>query len=635
MAIMPIKICTFNYFLVFLLIPVNACPDECFCAKTSVSCTNGLSESWTDLLLSIWKSQIHKLDIHGANFHSINKLWMLPNIRHIHLLNNHISQIDEFTFIGLVHLKSLQLSQNTIDNLRSDVFQDLDNLASLNLSHNSLTKIPNGIFLRKSHLTHIDLSHNMIIQIGADLFNGLTSLTHLDISYNKINVISPTAFNTLINMKVLHMCDNQLVHLHEQAMINLNNLTHLHLENNPWNCQCGLNWIIRDLHNHAYYKNRQRMICNQPLVLQGTPIEQLEFDELTCQPPIILNITQNITVSHLQDVTLWCNASGEPTPGVYWTTPMGQILVHPSHAMWLPPELYIHKGQHAFAGARSYFKSEATVQKDGSLVISQIRNYFAGQFTCTAINPSGYVNETIFVTQKSTISEIFMINMILAAGSAGICIVLTLIYGGICLCLEACLKKNKKMFDLPDIIIDDSECGEHTPLHSPAPCQHSPFWIQSLRASPQKYGGNTPLATSDSEEEIDGAVKLKLRQSLEEARRQLRIEVDRRMTMARSQMKEVKIQMKDLKQSGSQYIHKLGENSRYKLQTIRASSRQYGQRMREGVVLGVEQVKHHIHSMKELCGTGDISHTISIASMTNVDTEVQSHVVVTKTETVV
>ena len=75
--------------------------------------------------------------------------------------------------------------------------------------------------------------------------------------------------------------------------------------------------------------------------------------------------------------------------------------------------------------------------------------------------------------------------------------------------------------------------------------------------------------------------------------------------------------MQTIKESGSQYAT-----------TIRTSTGQYAQRVRVGVQLGVEQVKYHVQSMKELCGTGDINQTVSTVSIsTNVDNQETTEVI--------
>ena len=127
-------------------------------------------------------------------------------------------------------------------------------------------------------------------------------------------------------------------------------------------------------------------------------------------------------------------------------------------------------------------------------------------------------------------------------------------------------------------------------------------------------------------------VRFRLHKSVEKQKEKIRTRAQRVKESSSQYMQNIKetgtIKMQTIKESSTQYVKNIRSSGTHAIQGIRSSSTQYAHRVRAGVVMGVEQVKYHVQSMKEFCGTGDIGQTISTVSIsTNVDVGDRSEVI--------
>ncbi len=117
---------------------------------------------------------------------------------------------------------------------------------------------------------------------------------------------------------------------------------------------------------------------------------------------------------------------------------------------------------------------------------------------------------------------------------------------------------------------------------------------------------------------------MRLHKSVEKHKEKIRTRAHRMRESSSQYMQSIRetgtIKMHNIRESSSQYVRSMRSSGTNAIQGIRESSSQYAHRVRAGVVMGVEQVKYHVQSMREFCGTGDIGQTISTVSVsTNVD----------------
>ncbi len=94
---------------------------------------------------------------------------------------------------------------------------------------------------------HLLLARNRIKVLREGAFLGYESLTSLDLQQNHITLVEEEAFQGLTRLTTLLLQHNHLGTLSEEALINMPNLKYLRLYDNPWNCNCPMDSLIRTL----------------------------------------------------------------------------------------------------------------------------------------------------------------------------------------------------------------------------------------------------------------------------------------------------------------------------------------------------------------------------------------------------
>lgn len=109
-----------------------------------------------------------------------------------------------------------------------------------------LTSIPSSqIWLKEPK--HLLLARNQIKVLKDRAFLGYDSLTSLDLQQNQISLVEEGAFQGLTRLTTLLLQHNRLGTLSEEVLIPMPNLHYLRLHDNPWNCICPLDSLIRTL----------------------------------------------------------------------------------------------------------------------------------------------------------------------------------------------------------------------------------------------------------------------------------------------------------------------------------------------------------------------------------------------------
>lgn len=110
---------------------------------------------------------------------------------------------------------------------------------------------------------HLLFARNRIKVLHDGAFFGYESLTTLDLQQNQISLVEEGAFQGLRHLTTLLLQHNRLGTLSEEALIPMPSLSYLRLYDNPWNCLCPLDSLIRTLQvpsnrnlgNHARWGN--------------------------------------------------------------------------------------------------------------------------------------------------------------------------------------------------------------------------------------------------------------------------------------------------------------------------------------------------------------------------------------------
>lgn len=184
---------------------------------------------------------------------------------------------------------------------------------------------------------HLLLARNRIKVLRDGAFSGYEGLISLDLQQNEILLVEEGAFQGLTHLTTLLLQHNRLGTLSEEALIPMHNLAYLRLYDNPWNCLCPMDNLIRTLQvpsnrnlgNHArwaiprrvwhYEINRSSSTgankslpnvapnitsdftmtdgslcrCAEPLILRGRKLKQVNPD-LLCKERNSTSIPQEV-----------------------------------------------------------------------------------------------------------------------------------------------------------------------------------------------------------------------------------------------------------------------------------------------------------------------------------------------------
>uniref|UniRef100_A0A8D2ZYH7 Leucine rich repeat containing 17 n=1 Tax=Scophthalmus maximus TaxID=52904 RepID=A0A8D2ZYH7_SCOMX len=129
---------------------------------------------------------------------------------------------------------------------------------------------------------HLLLARNRIKVLLDGTFVGYERLATLDLQQNQISLVEDGAFQGLTLLTTLLLQHNRLVTLGEEALIPMPNLRYLRLYDNPWNCLCPMESLIRTLQvpSNRYLGNHAR--CAEPIRIKGKKLKQVD-PELLCK----------------------------------------------------------------------------------------------------------------------------------------------------------------------------------------------------------------------------------------------------------------------------------------------------------------------------------------------------------------
>ncbi|XP_018651842.1 hypothetical protein Smp_008710 [Schistosoma mansoni] len=177
-----------------------------------------------------------------------------------HKFNNPTLTSDNFsTYIQQnVKLQRLTLRNCGIQSIQSRTFQSLKSLQQLDLSQNRIKTILKGTF-EGLHLDFLRLDENFGLSIEEGAFQD-TSIVSLSMNQCGLKTLSYNVLLPLINskqLKNLHISGNQLITLESRLEPIFLHLQSLSLEQNPFNCDCKLSWLV-SLLNKRQVQRRTR-----------------------------------------------------------------------------------------------------------------------------------------------------------------------------------------------------------------------------------------------------------------------------------------------------------------------------------------------------------------------------------------
>ncbi|KAI8795672.1 leucine-rich repeat and fibronectin type-III domain-containing protein 5 [Biomphalaria glabrata] len=597
----------------------------------SIICNVESLSQWNSLCQEISKiprqTYSHvKLKLQG-NFSQLNVKFSCMSIIHTLDLSHTFLIPRPEMFASMNSLSVLNLSFNTIQNLPSNLFSSLASLSSVDLSHNAIQELDENIFNDTHLLTALDLSYNNLKAISYLTLSSLKHLQEINLQNNSIQEFSSVHISSCRNLKKLNLHGNQLRAFHvlgnESEISATENLEFLDISSNPLECSCTLLKLLQHLPDHRKtLVSADKTICDSPPSLHGKSLDGVNETLLECTAPYSLKVWPANETSALvaSSLVFRCSANGYPSPSVMWVTPWGDMFYSHQKDILQYKSLHMAEDEEVFT-FRTYeepnvdISTTIHIDSKNNLIVNKFRGSMSGNFTCITFNEAGNFSLRIQISAFSKIKPVFVQSLFIGGYSASGLLIIGIFVGVI----KSLVKRIQHKFYFI------------VPLFSKSAPHHEPD-TTSNAASVEAFDNNEDdNAGSGNDEEVQSGYSLTVEDALysskydttdvgnspkewtpkalleylEDSKGRLRHGMGRKMQRVRKNVQSIK-------ESGSVYVHNIVETGSSAARTMRA-----------GVVMGVETVKYHVQSFKELCGTGDMgTQTISMVS---VETDVDSN----------
>lgn len=320
---------------------------------------------------------IRNLEIQGFfSFSSMIQLWfLLRRFTKISVINCTVFVIPCITTLFLQKVEYLDMSQNLLSDITMKEslcrgHSPMSNLNTLNVSHNSLKSLQlmSHLVSHLDKLTALDVSHNDFLKmpqvcswpkslrfmnLSATKLSSVTpclpsSLTVLDLSHNYL-----TSFNHYLpnvvelwltgnrfislpeggrfpSLQMLFIQHNTLNMFNESELIAFQHLQFLEAGQNSFVCSCEFVKFFQAHVNHliTLRDEHRSYICDSPLTLRGSPIDNTQLSVYECHMILYVSIICSVIVLvliiivatcyklhvlwYLQMTMAWLKAKGKP-----------------------------------------------------------------------------------------------------------------------------------------------------------------------------------------------------------------------------------------------------------------------------------------------------------------------------------
>ncbi|XP_015218886.2 nyctalopin [Lepisosteus oculatus] len=215
----------------------------------------------------------------------------MENLTHVYLERNKIEAVAYNSLLGLTNLKYLNLQENRINVIHDQAFQDCRRLENFYLNDNLLSDLPRESFKGLRRLKMLNLGGNLLTNVSKSWFSDLMELEFLYLDRNRISFIQEGAFENLTSLISLHLNSNNLTALPFSVFQPIYFLGRLYLFRNPWECDCGLEWLKVWMEN---YKLVRDIPCASPSSVAGLDLSEVVYSRSSggaCLDPAELNLT--------------------------------------------------------------------------------------------------------------------------------------------------------------------------------------------------------------------------------------------------------------------------------------------------------------------------------------------------------
>lgn len=237
----------------------------------------------------------------------------VTSLSHLSLANNALGQLSDSTAVALkqlIRIKYLDLSYASLTEIDSEIFVDMHDLQELFLQGNRLTVIPDAVFHTTSlivlnigenpistlsidkpldTLLHLNISSmTMLNSINVDTFQNVKMLRSLTSRNNTgLEVFDLTVLKHVANLQELDLSQSNLKHLippkdtydsstNRNELDNYTNyLEVLLLNQNPWHCDCDLQYVLERIGLKLDSEEESR--CETPNMLISLHLSDLLY----------------------------------------------------------------------------------------------------------------------------------------------------------------------------------------------------------------------------------------------------------------------------------------------------------------------------------------------------------------------
>nr|XP_061793601.1 leucine-rich repeat, immunoglobulin-like domain and transmembrane domain-containing protein 3 [Nerophis lumbriciformis] len=232
----------------------------------------------------------------------------------------------------------LRVEKTAIRRVPTEAFYYLAELRYLWITYNSISSVDTGSFYNLKVLHELRLDGNMISVFPWESLKEMPMLRTLDLHNNRLTAIPPEAIPYLVKITYLDLSSNKLATLPSDLMdiwppfngepvtSNASQKVVLGLQDNPWFCDCKISKMIEisKMAVTPVVLMDLFLTCSAPENLSGVLFQRAELDN--CVKPVVMTSATKITSPLGSNVLLRCDATGSPTPSLYWARSDGSLV---------------------------------------------------------------------------------------------------------------------------------------------------------------------------------------------------------------------------------------------------------------------------------------------------------------------
>lgn len=145
------------------------------------------------------------------------------------------------------------------------------------------------------------------------MFSQFTQLKSLDLQQNDISMVEDGAFAGLSQLTTLLLQHNGLRTASEEMLLPLPRLTYLRIYDNPWNCDCMLDSLVRTVQLPSKRNLGNYAKCSEPLSMRNHKLKKLNA-EVLCSPDKDGEVPRRPQIRVKPEVTSICRTYMFPKP---------------------------------------------------------------------------------------------------------------------------------------------------------------------------------------------------------------------------------------------------------------------------------------------------------------------------------